>query len=109
VVDVCIQLTELTLPDLEIAVAWVNAGKAFEKLNDIDQALDCFNKAIEIENRHNRFYFAEIKAAFLANIGRISESMEMYDKIVQRPDLYIADYQRISANLEAIRGRLQNR
>lgn len=106
VVEACVKITQLDLPDLEKCVAWINAGRAYGHLLKIERALECFDKAVRLESRHKRFFALEAKAAFLAEHSRDAESLGIYRELSIREDLYVADQQRILANIKTLQARL---
>lgn len=102
VAEASLKMAELDLPDLEKVVAWVNAGTAYGHLAELEKALSCFERAIQMEARHHRFFALEHKAAFLATHGRTAESIAVYKNLLCRRDLRMADLERMTHNVKML-------
>ena len=102
VVEASKQIAQLNLPDLECCVAWLNAATAYGHLNNIDQAIACFDTAVKIESKHKRFLALESKAVFLANNGRLKESISIYRELAARDDLFLAELERFKKNISVL-------
>lgn len=94
-----LQLTEADLPDLERAVAWMNCATAYDRLGNEPEALRCLDQAVALEEPHRRFTAIERKAVFLANHGKVAESLKLFQVLAQRKDLYISDVDRIQKTI----------
>jgi len=91
--------------DDDKAMACVNLATVCDCLNDVDQALDWYERALALalERRH---YVEESRAAYLASKARFTEAIDGLTRLLQAPDLRPADRLRLELSLaEARRGR----
>src|SRR5262245_54866175 len=91
VLEVCLTIAGLDIPDLEKSIGWINAAKAHGKMNDMEQALACFDNAVRLEAPHKRCFALANKAKFLADNQRVRESLELHRELAAREDLYSAE------------------
>jgi tetratricopeptide (TPR) repeat protein len=64
------------------AEAWHGKGVALESLNRHDEALFCFNKALEIEPYHAKALMN--KGVSLKRLGRLQEALECFEKVIAK-------------------------
>lgn len=102
IIELCFRVANLNIPDLEKSVALINAGRIYANLKKVDKSVECYDKAVEIEVKHNRFFALEQKAAVLAELGKYKESLEIYRNLIKRNDLFISDIQRFQNNIDAL-------
>ena len=106
IADASLQIAGLNVPELEKAVALINAGTAFGHLGEIDRAVACIDEAIGLEQTHNRFFALENKATFLAKNGREREALEIYQALAERSDLYFGELDRMLQNIDTLKMNL---
>lgn len=104
--DAFLRLAGSSLPDLDRAVMYVNAATLQHQLGDAEAALEHYDKAVAVEEKHNRFAVLELKAAFLAQLGRAKESLELYRGLARRPDATLSERARFEQNAATLAARL---
>jgi len=72
-------------PNQNCAEIWHRKGLELQKLKRYNEALKCFDKAIQLEP-NNAVYWLN-KGVALRNLGRSEEALQCYDKVIQlKPD-----------------------
>lgn len=104
--DAFLRLAASTLPDLDRAVMYVNVATLYQQLGDTQAALDHYDKAVVVEEKHGRFAVLELKASFLAQLGRLQESLELYRALALRPDATLSERTRFEQNAAALAAKL---
>jgi tetratricopeptide (TPR) repeat protein len=109
-------IAESNLPGQDRIMAWVNCATAYGKLNDLTNALSCFDQAaavsgesssafvIEGKAQNLSLFVLEAKAHFLAEHSRPSESLAVYREILDHMELDSEDRAHISDNIAALAG-----
>jgi hypothetical protein len=68
-------------------------------------ALAWYDRAINYERPHGRFFAAESKAALLAELGWNAESLTMYEQLLSAPSLTDEDRERMRQNISILKDR----
>jgi predicted RNA polymerase sigma factor len=80
-----------------------NAATMLEKLGHPEEALAAYDRAMELEGRYARNFVAEHKAAFLHRLGRVADSLRLYEDLARRTTLTEAERYRIAQNVQTLR------
>ena len=59
-------------------LAWINKGKALYELGRPEEAIECFDKAIELDPKKASAWYN--KGTALTSLGRPEEAIECFDK-----------------------------
>ena len=94
------------LPPFQKMIACVNTAAVYALKNQPDDALAWYDHAIEFERTIGIFFAAERKAAYLAEQGRTSESLTIYEGLLWEPSLKDEDRERIRRNVSTLRAEL---
>lgn len=89
-------LAEGDLPDMDRSAMCVNVAILHDQKGDANGALTWYDKGVELESRHRRFAVSELRAGYLAQIGRTRESLDQFLRLLERPDLNLGDRDRIA-------------
>jgi len=90
------------IDDQERIIVLVDIAQCNKKINKIEEAVSFFDKAIDIENETNTFFALMHKAAFLYEIGKPQESLDIYKRIKAYPNLTAEDKEAINININLI-------
>jgi tetratricopeptide (TPR) repeat protein len=85
------------------AVMWINIAVIRDKMGQPDDALHAYDEAVLLERSYNGYVALERKALYLAQKGRISESLLILDALMRRTDVRTDDRKRIEANVTTLR------
>ena len=94
---------ETPLPPFQKMITCVNTGAVYAMKNQVGDALAWYDQGIEYERPLGVFVAAERKAAYLAEQGRASESLAIYEGLLREPSLEDEDRERIRHNVSALR------
>lgn len=100
--DIFRDLLNRPLPVLDQVVTLANMATIHEQLQQMTDALECYDRAIALESRHNRFFALERKAVFLGSLKRNHDSIALYSQLLSRGDLVLADRKRIEDSIRKL-------
>jgi len=98
-------LIECELDFFHKMIVCVNMAIIFGQKGQDSDALAWYDRAINYERPHGRYFAAERKAAYLAELGRTAESLSMYERLLSEPSLTGEDEERIRQNLSILKNR----
>ena len=93
------------LPPFQKMITCVNTAAVYALKNQPDDVLAWYDHGIEIERPLGIFFAAERKAAYLAEQGRNSESLAIYEGLLWEPSLKDEDRERIRQNVSTLKAR----
>ena len=96
-------LAESDLPDLDRALAWVQAAQAQDRLSDISAALAAYDRAASLEAPHRRFQASFRKADYLLKLRRTEESRDLFQSLLSRPEATLSERHSIESRLKLLR------
>lgn len=99
-------LIECELHDLEKSMVCVNMATIYGLKGQDSDALIWYDRGINYERPHARFFVAERKAAFLAEKNWNSDSLALYERLLTEPSLTDDDRERINHNISLLKERL---
>ncbi len=73
---------QLIIGDLNDEKEWINWGHSFHELERYEEALDCYNKAIEIKPDYEYAWLNKIKT--LNSLKRYEEALECFNKAIEK-------------------------
>lgn len=95
-------LVECELDFFHKMIVCVNLAIIFGQKGQDSDALAWYDRAINYERPHGRYFAAERKAAFMAERGWTAESRAMYERLLSEPSLTGEDEERIRQNLSIL-------
>lgn len=98
-------LVECELDFVHKMIVCVNMAIIFGQKGQDSDALAWYDRAINYERPHGRYFAAERKAAFMAERGWTAESLAMYEQLLSEPSLTGEDEERIRQNLSILKNR----
>ena len=98
-------LVECELDFFHKMIVCVNLAIIFGQKGQDSDALAWYDRAINYEQPHGRYFAAERKAAFMAERGWTAESLAMYERLLSEPSLTGEDEERIRQNLSILKNR----
>jgi tetratricopeptide (TPR) repeat protein len=94
---------ETPLPPFQKMITCVNSALIYAMKSQVADALAWYDRAIGYERPLNIFFAAERKAAYLAEQGRTSESLAIYEGLLWESSLKDEDRERIQRNIQTLR------
>ncbi|HEX8633202.1 MAG TPA: hypothetical protein VF703_03520 [Pyrinomonadaceae bacterium] len=99
-------LIECELDDFHKTIVCVNMGIIFGLKGQDSDALAWYDRAINYERVHGRYFAAERKAGYLAELGRNAESLSMFERLLSEPSLTAEDDERMRQNISILKNRV---
>jgi hypothetical protein len=99
-------LMECELSELDKAIVCVNMAIVCGIKGEATDAMAWYDRGINCEQPHGRFFVAEQKAAYLAEMGWTADSLMLYQKLLSEPSLTDKDRARIEQNIALLQTRL---
>ena len=96
---------ETPLPPFQKMITCVNSALIYAMKHQVADALAWYDRAIGYERPLGIFFAAERKAAYLAEQGRTSESLAIYEGLLWESSLKDEDRERIERNISTLRAR----
>lgn len=93
------------IPDFNKSIVCINLAVVSEHLGREADALAWYDRGIGYELSLGRSFVAERKAAYLAEKGRTTESLMLYETLLWQTSLADEDEQRIRQNIAVLKAR----
>lgn len=105
--DVLSSLVESELADPDKAVMCVNIAILRDQLGQPEEALCWYGRGIDYERRTGGHFAAESRAAYLAQLGRLEESLRAYEELAAQASLDEQTRERVRQNIDCLRTQLR--
>lgn len=92
-------LVQSDLPDLDKSMMCINLAVVWEKKGNSLEALRWYDRAIQYEKPHHRYFAQQEKANYLYSIGRKEDALSIYQSLLNKPFLVLSDHQKFQANI----------
>jgi len=93
-------LVESDLPDLDKSIMSVNLAVVWDKKGNSLEALRWYDRAVQFEKPHHRYFAHLEKAAYLIRLQRREEALSIYQALLAKPFLVLSDHQKIRAYIQ---------
>lgn len=107
--EILYSLVESDLADPDKAVMCVNVAILWDKLGQPEEALHWYGRGMGHERRAGGHFAAESRAAYLAQLGRLEESLLAYEDLAARESLDEQTRERVRQNIGRLRAQLAQR
>lgn len=95
-----ISLVNSDISDIDKSRMCINVAVVYEKMNNVQQALQWYTRAVQFEKPHARFEAQEYLAVYLKEIERPRDSLKIYESLLASPHLTEEDKVRLRQNIE---------
>lgn len=99
-------LVESDLADPDKAVMCVNIAIIWDKMGQPDEALRWYGRGMSYERRSGGHFVAESRAAYLAQLGRLEESLLAYEDLAAQESLDEQTRERVRQSINRLRALL---
>jgi Tfp pilus assembly protein PilF len=96
-------LVSSDISELDKSSMCLNIAVVYDKLGNLQQALEWYAKAVQFEKPHCRFEAQEYLANYLRQINRPRESMKILEGLLATTHLTEADKVRVRENIEGLK------
>ncbi len=91
------------ISDLDKSSMCLNIAVIYDKLGNLQQSLEWYTRAVQLEKPHCRFEAQEYLATYLKQINRPRESLKILESLLSSTHLMENDKLRVRENLEALK------
>jgi Tfp pilus assembly protein PilF len=98
-----ISLVNSDISDIDKSRMCINVAVVYEKMTNVQQALQWYTRAVQFEKPHCRFEAQEYLAVYLKEIERPRDSLRIYESLLASPHLTEEDKMRIRQIVEGLR------
>lgn len=99
-------LLDSDISDLDKSMMSINMAVVYDKMDQPERALEWYDRGIGFEAVYLRFFVYESKAAYLYKLGRLQQSVDIYEDLSQQSFLTEADKLRMQQNIHAIKNMM---
>lgn len=90
-----ISLVNSDISDVDKSRMCINVAVIYEKMTNVQQALQWYSRAVQFEKPHCRFEAQEYLAVYLKEIERPRDSLRIYESLLTSPHLTEEDKVRL--------------
>jgi len=101
-----ISLVNSDISDIDKSRMCINVAVVYEKMSNVQQALQWYTRAVQFEKPHCRFEAQEYLAVYLKEIERPRDSLRIYESLLASPHLTEDDKLRLRNNIEELNKEL---
>lgn len=102
-VEIFQALVNSDISDIDKANMCLNLALIFDKMNNSQQAMQWYMRAVQFEKPHCRFEAQEFLGQYLQQVGRPRDSLRVFESLLPSTHLTEADKVRIRAKIEELR------
>lgn len=106
-IEILRSLVESDLAPSDRAVMCLNLAIVCDRMGNMEEALRWYERGMAYERFAGASFVEEHRAAYLAEKGRIAESLASYKALLARPNLAEGDKARIENNIRLLEERLR--
>jgi tetratricopeptide (TPR) repeat protein len=91
------------ISDLDKSSMCLNIAVIYDKLGNLQQCLESYSRAIQLEKAHSRFEAQEYLADYLKQINRPRDSLKLLESVLASTHLTESDKVRVRKNIEDLK------
>jgi tetratricopeptide (TPR) repeat protein len=91
------------ISDLDKSSMCLNIAVIYDKLGNLQQCLEWYSRAIQLEKAHSRFEAQEYLADYLKQINRPRDSLKLLESVLASTHLTESDKVRVRQNIEDLK------
>jgi Tfp pilus assembly protein PilF len=101
-----ISLVNSDISDVDKSRMCINVAVVYEKMSNVQQALQWYTRAVQFEKPHCRFEAQEYLAVYLKEIERPRDSLRIYESLLPSPHLTEEDKVRLRQIVDELKEEL---
>jgi Tfp pilus assembly protein PilF len=91
------------ISDLDKSSMCLNIAVVYDKLGNVQQCLEWYTRAVQLEKPHCRFDSQEYLATYLKQIGRPRDSLKILESLLSSTHLTENDKVRVRKNIDELK------
>ena len=96
-------LVNSDISDIDKSRMCINVAYVYEKMENSQQALQWYMRAVQFEKPHCRFEAQEYLAAYLTELGRLRDSLKVYESLLPSSHLTEEDKLRVHQKIDELK------
>jgi tetratricopeptide (TPR) repeat protein len=96
-------LVSSDISDLDKSAMCLNIAVVYDKLSNVNQALEWYARAVQLEKPHCRYEAQEYWASYLKQINQPRKSFQILEALLASTHLTEADKVRVKENIEGLK------
>ncbi len=96
-------LVNSDISDLDKSAMCLNIAVVYDKLSNVQQCLEWYTRAVQLEKPHCRYEAQEYLATYLKGINKPYESLKILESLLASTHLNEADKVRVRENIEELK------
>ena len=101
--EVFMGLVDSDISDIDKSRMCINVAVVYEKAENPQQALQWYMRAVQFEKPHCRFEAQEYLAVYLSELGRLRDSLKVYESMLPSSHLTEEDKVRLRQRVDEIK------
>jgi tetratricopeptide (TPR) repeat protein len=101
--EIFTSLVNSDISDIDKASMCLNIAVVYDKLGNLQQCLEWYTRAVQLEKPHCRFEAQEYLASYLKQINRPREALKILDNLMASTHLTENDKVRVRENIEQLK------
>jgi tetratricopeptide (TPR) repeat protein len=93
------------ISDLDKVIICTDLATVYDRMGNTDDAISWFDKGVDLEQNYSRFGALEIKAQYLAKLGKAKEAAQIYENLIKQPFVMEADRERMRKIIQTFLGQ----
>jgi tetratricopeptide (TPR) repeat protein len=83
------------ISDLDKVIICTDLATVYDRMGNTDDAISWFDKGVDLEQNYSRFGALELKAQYIAKLGKAKEAAQIYENLIKQPFVMEADRERM--------------
>ncbi len=96
-------LVNSDISDLDKSAMCLNIAVVYDKLSNVQQCLEWYTRAVQLEKPHCRYEAQEYLATYMKGINKPYESLKILESLLASTHLNEADKVRVRENIEELK------
>jgi len=101
--EVFLGLVNSDISDIDKSLMCINVAVIYEKSENSPQALQWYMRGVQYEKSHSRFEVQEYLAVYLTELGRLRDSLKVYESLLPSSHLKEEDKVRIRQRIDDLK------
>ena len=101
--EVFLGLVNSDISDIDKSLMCINVAVIYEKSENSPQALQWYMRGVQYEKPHSRFEVQEYLAVYLTELGRLRDSLKVYESLLPSSHLKEEDKVRIRQRIDDLK------
>ncbi len=101
--EIFTSLVSSDISDLDKSAMCLNIAVVYDKLGNLQQCLEWYGRAVQLEKPHCRFEAQEYLATYLKQINRPRDSLKILESLYSSTHLMESDKVRVRQNIEELK------